>query len=70
MERRPQPHCVDDEPALVGEREDDHFEEPAIATRADHQQLGRVSIGVHVHDNQRVLDGMDDLLGIDAVSIR
>ena len=42
---------MDGELAVVGECEDDHFEE-------------------HVHDNQRMLDGMDQLVGSDAVPTR
>ena len=51
MKRRSERHGVDDEVAVVGECEDDHFEE-------------------HVHDNQRMLDGMDQLVGSDAVPTR
>ena len=51
VKRRSERHGVDDEVAVVGECEDDHFEE-------------------HVHDNQRMLDGMDHLVRGDAVSTR
>lgn len=70
VKRRSERHGVDDEVAVVGECEDDHFEELAIASRTDHQHLGRISLGVHVHDNQRMLDGIDHLVGSDAVPTR
>ncbi len=60
-------HGVDDELAFAGQFEDDHFEELAIAARTDHQHL-RVSVGVHVDDDQGVVDSVQDLYGRNTVS--
>ena len=62
MERRPEPHRGDDELAIVGKGENDHFEKLAIAASTDDQHFRRIGIGVHVRDNQRMLDGMDHLV--------
>jgi hypothetical protein len=56
---------VDDEWAVVGECEVNHFEELAIASRTDHQHFGRVCIGVHIHDHECVLSSVCDLVGRD-----
>jgi hypothetical protein len=52
VKRRPKGHSVDDKLAVVGEGQHDHFEELAIAARTDYQHLGRISVGVHVDDDQ------------------
>ena len=44
-----------------------NFEELAIAARTDHHHLGRISVGIHVHDDESVFDGMDHLVVSDAV---
>ncbi len=61
---------MDDKIAVVGEGQDEHFEELAVAARTDHEHLGRVSVWVHVDDDQRVLDGVDYISRRDAVSAR
>jgi hydroxymethylglutaryl-CoA reductase len=61
---------VDDELAVAGECQDDHFEELAIAARTNHRHLRRISIRVHVHDNRRMLDCVEHGLTGDAMSTR
>ena len=61
---------MDDKFAVVGEGQDDHFEKLAIAARTDHQHLRRISVGVHVDDDQRMLDSVDRFVRSDAVSAR
>ena len=70
MKRWPKGHRVDDEFAIVGEGQDDHFEELPVAARTDHQHLRRISVGVHVNDDQRMVDGVDHFVDSDAVSTR
>jgi hypothetical protein len=70
VERGPKRHGMDDKLTVAGESEDDHFEELAIAARTNHQDLRRVRIGVHVHDDQRMLNGIDHLVAINAMSTR
>ena len=70
MKRWAERHGVDDKFAVVGEGQDDHFEELAIAARTDHEHLRRISVGVHVDDDQRMVDSVGDLARGDAMSIR
>ena len=70
VKRRPKGHGVDDKFAVVGERQDDHFEELAIVARTDHEHLRRISAGVHVDDDGRMVDGVDHFVCGDAVSSR
>ena len=41
---------------------DDRFEELAVAAWTDHEHLWRISVGVHVDDDQRMVDSVDDLV--------
>ena len=68
MKRRPEGHGVDHKLAVVGEGQDDDFEELAIGARTDHQHLRRISVGVHVDDDQRMFDSVDHLVRGDPVS--
>ena len=68
MKRRTKGHGVDDKFAVVGEGQDDHFEELAIAVRTDYQHLGRICVGVHVDDDQRMFDSVDHLVRGDPVA--
>ena len=61
-------HGVDDKFTVVCEGKDDHFEELAVAARTDHEDLRRISVGVHVDDDQRVVDGVGHVVCGDAVS--
>lgn len=51
----------------VGEIEPDDLEEVAGGVRADGEHLRRVSIRLEVHDDDRVLDGVQDGLLVVAV---
>lgn len=68
MEGGPQRHGVDRQPPVVGEFENDHFEQVARSVGADHEQLRRVVMLVHVDDNDRVVDDVLNRGVIDAMA--
>ena len=75
MEGGPQRHGVDRQPPaasrqppVVGEFENDHFEQVACSVGADHEQLRRVVMLVHVDDNDRVVDDVLNRGVIDAMA--
>ena len=70
MKRGPKGHGVDDKFAVVGQGQDDHFKELAIAAGADHEHLRRISVGVHVDDDKCMFDSVDHVVRCDAVSTR
>ena len=55
-------HGVDDKLAVIGQGQDDHFKELAIAARTDHKHLRRISVWIHVDDDQRMVDGVDNVV--------
>jgi hypothetical protein len=61
-------HGVNDEHSVVGKSEDDDFEELPIAARTDHQDLGRISVGVHVDDDHCMVDGVEYVSGANAMA--
>ena len=61
---------MDDKFTVVGEGQDDHFEELAVAARTDDEHLRRISVGVHIDDDERMVDSVDDVFNGDAVSTR
>ena len=61
-------HGVDDKFAIACEGQDDDFAELAIGARTAHQHLRRISVGVHVDDDQRMFDSVDHLIRGDPVS--
>lgn len=54
---------MDDELAVAGNGEDDHFEQLPVVSRSNHWELRRVGVGIHVHDHQGILDGLENLVG-------
>jgi hypothetical protein len=70
VKRWPKCHGVDDKFAVVCEGQNDHFKELAIRARTDHEHFRGISVGVHVDDDKRVVDSVDDLVWCDAVSAR
>ena len=66
VKRRTECHRVDDKFAVAYEGQDDHFEELAVAARTDHEYLRRISVGVHVDEDQRMVDGVDHVVCGDA----
>src|SRR5438132_11911885 len=63
-------HCVDHQESILGEDEDDHFEKVACEIWPDGQLLGRIAVGVEVHDDQGVIGSVTDVLLTDPVSPR
>jgi hypothetical protein len=63
-------HGVYRQSSIVGELEDDHLEQVARCIGADHEDLRRVVVLVHVRDDDRVVDDMRDGLLVDAVAAR
>ena len=63
-------HGVDDKFAVVDEGQNDHFEELAVAARTDHEHFRRIGVGVHIDEDQRVVDRMGHVVCGDAVSGR
>ena len=70
VKRWPKGHSVDDKFAVVGERQDDHFKELAIAARDRSRAPSADLRRVHADDDVRMVDGVDDLFCGDAVSSR
>ena len=69
MKRWTERHGVDDKFAIACEGQDDHFEELAVAARTDHEDLRRISVGVHIDEDQCMVDGVGHVVGGDAVSV-
>ena len=68
MERGAKRHGVNRQKPILCENEDDHFEQVPSSVWADDQFLGRIAVGIEIHDNKRVIgDGTDVSVG-DAVS--
>ena len=68
MEGGPQRHGVDRQQSLVGEFENDHFEQAACGVGADHQQFRWVVMLVHVDDDDRVIDDVLNRGVVDAMA--
>lgn len=68
MEGGPQRHGVDCQRPIIGELENDHFEQVARFVGADHEQLRRVVVLLHVDNDNRVGDSVLDCLVIDLVA--
>ena len=67
MKRWAERHSVDDKFASARDA-DDHFEELAVAARTDHEHFRRISVGVHIDEDQRVVDRRGHVDCGDAVS--
>jgi hypothetical protein len=61
VERWSEGHGVDGEEPFTGQFQDHDLEEVAGGVGPDDQYLGRVGIGVDVHDDQGVVDGVADI---------
>ncbi len=58
---------MDGQEPIIGQAEHDHLQKIAGPVRADRQDLGWVSIRIEVHNDQRMVDGVTNVLIIEAV---
>ena len=58
---------MDRQEPIIGQNQDDHFEQVSGLVRADGQFPGRIAVGIEVDDNQRVTRGVTDVSVRDAV---
>ena len=68
MEGGTQRHGVDRQQPVIGELENDRFEQVACSVGADHEQLRWVVMLVHVDNDDRVIDDMLNRSVVDAMT--
>ena len=61
---------MDRQERVVGQFEDDHLEKVAGAIGTDHEHLRWIGVGFEIHDHDRMISGMCDVIVADAMAPR